>query len=159
MADRARLSKRPSYTQTTPPGAKFLGSTDFPSALLAAVAKYDPAGLLLPGHFNPVGPDPELGTAALERMKSLLRERLRGKQILNLSGKEDKLVPYAAGDAFLKVFKRVLEQEGVEVGFEDVLFDGVGHAFPGAMVQKAGDWIGDLLQREGGGNDRGGSKI
>ncbi|KAF2439475.1 alpha/beta-hydrolase [Karstenula rhodostoma CBS 690.94] len=148
MADRARLSKLDSYTESTPPGAAFLGSADFPRALQDAVAQYDPAGLLLPGHFNPAGPDPEVGKPATDRMKVLLRERLQGKRILTLSGEADKLVPYAAGEAFLAVFKRALEEEpALDVGFEDVLFDGVGHAFPAAMVEKSADWICGLLER------------
>ncbi len=48
MTDRARLSKLKSYTETTPPGSGFLGSQDFPQAWLDAIAKFDPAGLLLP---------------------------------------------------------------------------------------------------------------
>ncbi|KAF1972606.1 alpha/beta-hydrolase [Bimuria novae-zelandiae CBS 107.79] len=151
MADRARLSKLPSYTESTPPGAGFLGSRDFPPKLVEAVAKYDPAGLLLPGQFNPAGPDAEVGKAAMDRMKVLIRERLQGKHILNLSGKIDKLVPYSAGEAFLKVFKRALEEEsGLDVEFEDVLFDGVGHTFPQAMVEKSADWICGLLSVEDG---------
>lgn len=148
MADRARLSKLDSYTSSTPPGATFLGSADFPRALQDAVAQYDPAGLLLPGHFNPAGADPEVGKPATDRMKVLLRERLQGKRILNLSGQIDKLVPYAAGEAFLKVFKRALEEEpGLDVALEDVLFEGVGHAFPAAMVDKSAEWICGLLER------------
>ncbi len=151
MADRARLSRLPSYAATTPPGASFLGSPDFPDALRDAVARYDPAGLLLPGHFNPTGPDAEVGHAALDRFRGLVRERLHGKHILNLSGKADKLVPYAAGEPFLKVLKRVLaEDPSLRVDFEDVLFDGVGHAFPRSMVEKATEWICDVLANEEG---------
>ncbi|KAF2249692.1 hypothetical protein BU26DRAFT_287744 [Trematosphaeria pertusa] len=149
MTDRARLSKLKSYTSTTPPGSSFLGSPDFPQALLDAIARYDPAGLLLPGQFNPTGPDPEVGKAKLDRFKVLLRERLHEKHILNLSGRDDKLVPYAAGESFLKVFKQVLEEDpGLHISFEDVLFDGVGHAFPKAMADKATDWICHLLAKE-----------
>ncbi|KAJ4350452.1 uncharacterized protein N0V89_009073 [Didymosphaeria variabile] len=148
MADRARLSKLDSYTSSTPPGAAFLGSADFPRALQDAIAQYDPAGLLLPGHFNPTGADPEVGKAATDRMKVLLRERLHGKRMLNLSGKDDKLVPYATGEAFLNVFTRALDEEpSLDVTFEDVLFDGVGHAFPQAMVEKSADWICGLLEK------------
>ncbi|KAF9728751.1 hypothetical protein PMIN06_006130 [Paraphaeosphaeria minitans] len=147
MTDRARLSKLDSYTSSTPPGAAFLGSPHFPPALQHAVARYDPAGLLLPGHFNPAGADPQVGNPATDRMKGLLRERLQGKRILNLSGSIDKLVPYAAGEAFLGVFKRALDEEpGLDVGFEDVLFEGVGHAFPAAMVEKSAEWICGLLE-------------
>ncbi|KAF3032903.1 hypothetical protein E8E12_001629 [Didymella heteroderae] len=162
ITDRARLSKRPTYTRTTPPGSEFLGSTDFPKALMDAIAQYDPAGLLLPGSFNPVGPDPSPSQETLERFKTLTKEKLGGKRILNLSGRDDKLVPYAAGKPFLDVFKRVLaEDNGLDIEFEDVLFDGVGHAFPPAMVEKATHWICDLLAKEerGGQGERRGSKI
>jgi pimeloyl-ACP methyl ester carboxylesterase len=148
MTDRARLSKRETYTQTSPPGAQFLGSKDFPPALIDAVAKYDPAGLLLPGQFNPTGADPEPQMAALDRFKILLRERLQGKHILNLSGKDDKLVPYAAGKPFLDVLKKVLKDDpSLSIGLEDVLFDGVGHAFPAQMAEKATSWICDILAK------------
>jgi pimeloyl-ACP methyl ester carboxylesterase len=151
LTDRARLSKRKTYTETTPPGAEFLGSPDFPQALREAVAQHDPAGLLLPGVFNPVGEDTIPDQAALDRFNHLVRERLQGKQILNLSGKADKLVPYAAGEPFLNVFKQVLAKDpSLNVAFEDVLFDGVGHAFPPAMAEKAAEWLCDVLARDEG---------
>ncbi|KAF1917608.1 Alpha/Beta hydrolase protein [Ampelomyces quisqualis] len=146
MTDRARLSKRTTYTDTTPPGASFLGSPDFPPALRDAVAQYDPAGLLLPAHFNPVGAD---SPPSLDRFKLLVRERLHGKKILNLSGKADKLVPYAAGEPFYKILKHVLSRdESLQIGFDDVLFDGVGHAFPQSMADKATEWICEVLVGE-----------
>ncbi|KAF2623853.1 hypothetical protein BU25DRAFT_168303 [Macroventuria anomochaeta] len=162
MTDRARLSKLETYTETTPPGKEFLGSRDFPRALQDAISQSDPAGLLLPACFNPTGPDPEPSKATLDRFKILARERLGGKQILNLTGRDDKLVPYAAGEPFLKVFKQVLSEEDLGIGFEDVLFDGVGHAFPKAMADKATEWLCDILAKEegtGAGEGRRGSKI
>lgn len=160
MTDRARLSKRETYTSSSPPGANFLGSADFPQALLDAIAQYDPAGLLLPGHFNPIGDDPSVTQGDLKRLHSLVKERLNGKRILNLSGKVDKLVPYAAGAPFLDVFKKVLsDDKSLDVGFEDVLFDGVGHAFPKDMADKATEWICDLLASTSADTQRGASKI
>lgn len=162
MTDRARLSKLPSYTSTSPPGSEFLGSKDFPRALQDAIAQFDPAGLLMPGSFNPVGEDPEASPAAIKRFKTLARERLSGKKILNLSGRDDKLVPYAAGKPFLDVFKQVLaEDKSLDIGFEDVLFDGVGHAFPSQMAEKATEWVCGLLAKEEGrgSGERRGSKI
>lgn len=151
MADRARLSKLKSYTETTPPGVDFLGSSDFPPALMKAIAKYDPTGLLLRGQPDFAESDPAAKKAKTDYMKTLLRERLQGKSILNLSGRDDKLVPYAAGEAFLKVFKQALDEEpSLEIQFEDVLFDGVGHAFPQAMVTKSSEWICGLLAGENG---------
>ena len=149
MADRARLSKLPSYVETTPPGVSFLGSPDFPAALIDAVAKYDPAGLARYDPYLLQEQNPEVNKARMDTMKTLLRDRLQGKSILNLSGRDDKLVPYAAGEAFLKVFKQALDEEpGLEIQFEDVLFDGVGHAFPQAMVKKSSEWICGLLAGE-----------
>jgi pimeloyl-ACP methyl ester carboxylesterase len=146
MTDRARLSKRETYTSTQIPGAAFLGSPDFPQALQDAIAQYDPAGLLLPGYFNPTGTD---ASPDLERFKMLVRERLHGKKILNLSGKDDKLVPYAAGEPFYTILKKALDEDKtLEVGWEDVLFEGVGHAFPREMADKATDWICDVLVAE-----------
>lgn len=161
MTDRARLSKRPTYTESSPPGAQFLGSQDFPPALQAAVAQYDPTGLLLPDCFNPTGEDPKPSKAALERMKSIARERLGGKKILNLSGRVDKLVPYAAGEPFLNTFKEVVASDpSLNVGFEDVLFDGVGHAYSPGMAEKATEWLcGILAGLDAGVDGRRGSKI
>lgn len=163
LTDRARLSKRPSYTSTSPPGAEFLGSSDFPQALMEAVQKYDPAGLCMPGVFDPVGEDKQLSKDGEERFRGIVRERLGGKRILNLSGRDDKLVPYAAGKPFSDVFKQVVSDRNLDIEFEDVLFDGVGHAFPPAMVEKATAWICDLLAKEegrgGGPSERRGSKI
>ncbi|KAF2260050.1 alpha/beta-hydrolase [Lojkania enalia] len=149
MTDRARLSKLDTYTSSTPPGSTFLGSPDFPPALLSAIAQYDPAGLLLPNQFNPTGPDPKPSKAEFDRFKLLLRERLHGKHILNLSGRDDKLVPYAAGEPFLKALKEALKEDpSLSIEFEDVLFDGVGHAFPPSMAEKATAWICDLLAKD-----------
>jgi pimeloyl-ACP methyl ester carboxylesterase len=163
LTDRARLSKRKTYTETSPPGSAFLGSKDFPKALQDAIAQYDPAGLLLPGSFNPIGDDPEVTAEALDRFKAIAREKLGGKRILNLSGRDDKLVPYSAGEPFLDVFKQVVSDPSLDIGFEDVLFDGVGHVFPPAMAEKATQWICALLAREegrgSGEKERRGSKI
>jgi pimeloyl-ACP methyl ester carboxylesterase len=149
MADRARLSKLASWTRSEPPGSAFLGSRNFPPALRKAVAQYDPAGLLLPNIYSSTGPDAEVGKVTLDRFRVLVRERLHGKHILNLSGREDKLVPYAAGEPFLKVFKQVIKEDpSLNVGFEDVLFDGVGHAFPHSMAEKSSEWICGLLAKE-----------
>jgi predicted esterase len=101
---------------------------------------------LTPGVFNPIGED---NSPDLARFKKLVRERLQGKRILNLSGKVDKLVPYAAGEPFLDLFKQVIEgDKALNVRFEDVLFDGVGHAFPKGMLEKAGEWICGVLSEE-----------
>ena len=137
LTDRARLSKRKTYKDTTPPGSAFLGSPDFPQALQDTIAQYDPAGLLLPGMFNPLGDDTPPDQAQLTRM--------------NLSGQADKLVPYSAGEPFYKIFKQVLaEDSSLDIVFEDVLFEGVEHAFPKPMADKAAEWLCDILATDDG---------
>jgi pimeloyl-ACP methyl ester carboxylesterase len=149
MTDRARLSKLESYTSSTPPGASFLGSADFPQALQQAIAQYDPAGLFLSNIYNPTGTAADLGKPTSDRFSVLVRERLHGKHILNLSGKEDKLVPYAAGEPFLRAFKEVLKGDpSLNVEFEDVMFEGVGHAFPHTMAEKSIEWICGLMAQD-----------
>ncbi|KAF2186347.1 hypothetical protein K469DRAFT_749929 [Zopfia rhizophila CBS 207.26] len=149
MTDRARLSKLKSYTDSNPPGSSFIGSRDFPPALMDAISRFDPAASLLPGVGQGGG---EIGKAKLDRFKILLRERLHGKSILNLSGKVDKLVPYAAGESFLDVFEKVVREDpSLNIAFEDKLFDGVGHAFSPAMAETAVGWICDILSK---GDDR-----
>jgi pimeloyl-ACP methyl ester carboxylesterase len=149
MTDRARLSRRNAYAESNPPGSAFLGSEDFPQALISAISKADPAGLLLPDSFDPAHPttlSPAPSKEKLDRARSEIRQRLQGKRILNLSGKIDKLVPYSAGEPFLKVFKQLIaEDKDLDFDFEDVLFDGVGHAWNRAMSDKATTWICDLL--------------
>ncbi len=146
MTERARLSKLSTYTTSDPPGSAFHGSPDFPKALQDAIAQYDPRGLLLPSLSGPDGTIVQPDSAAMQRFKTLLKERLQNKQILNLSGKIDKLVPYAAGEPFLKVFKQTIaEDPDLNIRFEDVLFDGVGHAFPKPMADKATEWLCDVL--------------
>ena len=121
------------------------------------------AGLLLPGVFNPVGEDAVPSARALEQMKATARARLGGKRILNLSGREDKLVPYAAGEAFLRTFKEVVVSDpGVDIEFEDVLFDGVGHAYSTDMAEKATGWLCGIMEgmeASGASEGRKGSKM
>ena len=151
MADRARLSKRESWTGSTPLGKDFFGSTDFPQGLVQAVETYDPAGLLL-GDVR--GRTPEIferdpSAAERRRLVPLLRGRLQGKRILNLSGQADKLVPYRCGEPFLRWLKRAVRPGGWfadgGVVLEDIVFDGVGHEMTLPMVDAAVRFVGEVL--------------
>jgi pimeloyl-ACP methyl ester carboxylesterase len=153
MTDRARLSRRKAYAESSPPGSSFLGSEDFPQALMDAILKADPAGLILPNSFDPTHPtalSPRPSKEKLEHARAEIRQRLNGKRILNLSGEADKLVPYAAGEPFLNVFKQLVSEDKVlDFEFDDVLFEGVGHQFNRPMADKATAWICDLLAGNG----------
>ncbi|OJJ61647.1 hypothetical protein ASPSYDRAFT_88183 [Aspergillus sydowii CBS 593.65] len=156
MADRARLSKLPSYTSTTPPGAQFLESEDFPTTLLETVRKWDPAGLLL-SHLN-LGPEaepirgapiPEPTEAQKTALRPLLTRCLAGKKILNLSGGVDKLVPYSKGETFLTWLKLAVGPNGWfadgAVTLEDIIDQNAGHEVTSKMVDEAVRFIGDVI--------------
>ena len=138
-----------------PPGRSFVGSSDFPQGLVQAVTKHDPAGLFWsqlkaarPGqeHLHEVSHDDKVGLAPL------MARTLGNKRILNLSGGADKLVPYRCGEPFLSWLKKAVgkggwyEQGGVV--FEDIVFDGVGHEVPHAMVKELVRFVCESLEGE-----------
>ena len=151
MSNRARLSKLKTWTESSPPGSKFLGSADFPDGLVQAVEMYDPAGLCLGTESHTKAsfeqdPSPD----ERDRLVPLLRRSLRGKRILNLAGGADKLVPYKHSEPFLKWLKRAVgpqgwsKDEGVVV--EDIVFEGVGHEMSPGMLEEALRFVGESLE-------------
>ena len=155
MADRARLSKRPSWQDSSPPGSQFLGSEDFPVALHDAVRKKDPASLFL-SHMNIPASNGPLREEALplpsDEEKKALRETLTkclaGKKIMNLSGGADKLVPYHRGEPLLTWLKNAIRPGGWfedgSVSLEDIIFEGVGHEVSPTMVEQAVRFISEF---------------
>ena len=145
MKQRARLSKRDSWWKTSSPGAEFLGSVDFPHGLVEAVKTYDPAGMFIGTNRNStehyLDPTPEQQRTLI----SLMERTLKGKRILNMAGGDDKLVPYAQGNAFLSWFKRAIGPDGWfeqgDIHFEDHIYHGVGHAMSRDMVNDATAFI------------------
>ncbi|PWY67572.1 hypothetical protein BO70DRAFT_366306 [Aspergillus heteromorphus CBS 117.55] len=156
MADRARLSKLPSWTNGDPPGSQFLGSRDFPPSLLDAVRKYDPAGLFLnyvdtKAAISPLrtGPLPEPTESEKVALRPLLARSIAGKRILNLSGGIDKLVPYHRGEVFLSWLKQAVASNGWfadgAVTFEDIIDENAAHETTPKMVDEAVRFIRDTL--------------
>ncbi|KAL1866565.1 hypothetical protein Plec18167_009022 [Paecilomyces lecythidis] len=160
MADRARLSKLPTWTSSDPPGSQFLGSEHFPRSLLDTVRKYDLASLLLshmrsdakdkPLHDDPI-PEPCEEEKAV--LRPLLTSCLAGKRILNLSGGADKLVPYKRGEAVLTWLKNTVGPGGWftdgGVHFEDVIVETAGHEVTPGMVQEASRFVAETLSTNG----------
>jgi pimeloyl-ACP methyl ester carboxylesterase len=155
MADRARLSKLPSWTKTNPPGAEILGSEAFPSSFVDTVKQYDPAGLIL-GYMDTGarslqrdGPLLEPTEQQKQELRPLLTRLLAGKRILNLSGGIDKLVPYHRGEAFLGWFKSAVGSNGWfadgGVTFEDIIDQSAGHEATAKMVDEAVRFISETL--------------
>lgn len=158
MFDRARLSKRKTWTESQ--GRDFIGSSDFPNGLAQAVRKYDPAGLIL-GSLAEARPQSKTQThhhtdltqAERDIMLPLMTKTLANKRIINLSGGADKLVPYAQGKPFLDWLKHVNGKggffEGSGLHFEDIIVDGAGHEVPPEMVTHMERFLLEILEGEG----------
>ena len=156
MADRARLSKLPSWTNSNPPGSDFLGSEAFPFSLLDTVRKYDPASLFLSrmssmSELGPLrdSPLPQPTEKEKESLRSLLTQCLAGKRILNLAGGVDKLVPYRNGEAILTWLKKAIAPGGWfsdgAVVFEDIIDEKAAHEVTPKMVDEAVRFISETL--------------
>lgn len=141
IRDRARLSKLETFSKADN-GKSFLGSRDFPDALVKAVEKYDPKGLLF-GAAGEIGFPPSEEEKA--RLRPILDARIKGKRFQVLSGGQDKLVPYAKSEPFLDFFKSAVEtwykDGGVSV--EDIIDPDAGHEFSARMMADAVRFIVD----------------
>ncbi|CAI7594259.1 unnamed protein product [Penicillium pancosmium] len=167
MMDRARLSKLPSWTKSTPPGSEILGSEALPTSFVDIVKKFDPASLML-GPMDPgscglprEGPLPEPTDKEQQSLRPLLTRCLAGKRILNISGGVDKLVPYHRGEVFLEWFKKAIAANGWfgdgGVTFEDIIDQTAGHEVTANMVDEAIRFIGETLASSDEGKERRGS--
>lgn len=143
MTDRARLSKLTTYT--TDSGASFIGSKDFPHALVKAVQKRDPKGIVFGNSDITTHPTAEQQS----QLRQALDNTIKGKRLLVLSGKQDKLVPYHCSQPFLEFLKAATGAGGWyadgDVYVEDNVYDGVGHAYSEGMKVDAQRFICDYL--------------
>ncbi|KAJ5885298.1 hypothetical protein N7495_009808 [Penicillium taxi] len=154
MVDRARLSKLPSWTRSTPPGSEIIGSEAFPTSFVETVKQYDPAGLFL-SHVEGasgllrIDTLPEPTEKEKQALRPLLTKCLAGKHILNLSGGKDKLVPYHRGEAFLKWLKNAISSDGWfgdgGVNFEDIIDESAGHEVTRQMEIEAIRFVSETL--------------
>ena len=145
MSHRAQMSSLDSWCGSTPPGANFLGSDDFPSSLVDAVGKGDPAGLSL-------GTTPEkniLRDPKSRALQDLLRKCIAGKKILVISGAADTLVPYSCAKPFMEMLKNQIATDDhlimSKTQIEDVIFPNTGHTMSEQMVQRAVNFIIDKM--------------
>ncbi|ERS99386.1 uncharacterized protein SPSK_04343 [Sporothrix schenckii 1099-18] len=134
MVERARLSKLATYKAAAEGGPPFLGSRDFPAALVGSVLKRDPKGIVF-GTNAAVWPSTAAGEKAVH---DTLQKHVVGKQFLVCSGGADKLVPYKNGKSFLDVFKKAAATwPDLGLSVTDRIYDGIGHQFSSAMVVDA----------------------
>ncbi|KAK8049221.1 hypothetical protein PG994_010951 [Apiospora phragmitis] len=142
MTDRARLTKLPTYSAADN-GASFLGSRDFPHALVEACRKYDPKGILFGTREISVSPS----DVEKERLGFIMDSRLAGKKFQVLSGGVDKLVPYALAKPFLDFLKTAVEtwDKQANISVEDIVYPDVGHKFDDVMMKDAVRFIIDTV--------------
>ena len=123
MKDRARLSKRKTYTASN--GEDFFGSEDFPKALISSLHKWDPKGQLFGASDIPA----EFSKSERDRLSGLLSAKVNGKRLLVCSGGLDKLVPYHCAEPFLQFLKNATGdwfRQG-NVSIKDIVYPNAGH--------------------------------
>lgn len=111
MPFRARLSglaeqHGTTYTSNKDGGGDFLGGADFPPALVAQCATFDPKGICF-GTGDVVGLEEGAPPDAEEqaRLRAIFDRRVRGKKFLLCSGGLDKLVPCWSSKRFTSFFE------------------------------------------------------
>ena len=149
MSDRARLSKLRSWSDGT-----FIGSQDFPKDLLNVVSTHDPASLTLRNLCSLEDRDSFLGKILTEQDGALIEERLqllRGKVFFNLSGAEDKLVPYRASEPYVNWLMNnvtsTVANINVDFQLRNKIYDGVGHTLTLDMAMDVERFIVDILSQ------------
>ncbi|KAK3377810.1 hypothetical protein B0H63DRAFT_478031 [Podospora didyma] len=159
IADRAKKSKRKTYLSTNgaADGASFLGSSDFPPALVNACQKFDPKGIMF-GTSDVPKPSTTSPGPADEGVRQILHDRLRGKKFLLCFGGDDKLVPYRCSEPFLTWFKEATGSWFVEenISVEDKVYPGIGHTFSPEMVRDAIQFVTNVIADAHGVDSRGG---
>ncbi|KAK7737875.1 hypothetical protein SLS53_006252 [Cytospora paraplurivora] len=118
MKDRARLSKLSTYEQDTE-GAGFLGSKDFPPALVAQCAQFDPKGIVF-GTGEVIEAPSETQQVQL---RQILDKHVKGKKFLLTTGGDDKLVPWRCSEPFTDFFTNAAEGWYKDSGLIGALFD------------------------------------
>jgi hypothetical protein len=141
MTDRAKLSKLETVISSN--CAEFLGSKDFPKALISSVQKWDPRGLLFgTSDINAIPSDEEQA-----RLRKILDSKIKGKRILVCSGGDDKLVPYHCAQPFMNFLKNATSgwyKDG-NIYVEDNVYPGVGHAYSEDMIKDTTRFVSDIL--------------
>lgn len=129
MSDRAVKSKRASA------GEAFVGSADFPPALVAQCAQFDPRGIV----FGTGSVIEAPGTSEQAAIRAVLDKSVKGKRFLMCTGGADKLVPWRCSEAFTRFFVGAAEgwykDSGLRV--DNRVYDGVGHECSDGMVVDA----------------------
>ncbi|OLN86453.1 hypothetical protein CCHL11_06412 [Colletotrichum chlorophyti] len=159
LADRAKKSRLASF-DVKDGGASFLGGRDFPADLVAACLREDPKGMLF--GTGPVPMKGSLDDGEKGRLRGVLDGlRITGKRFLVCSGAEDKLVPYAASEAFVEVLREAAGTWYADAALvvENRVYEGVGHEFSAGMVEDACRFLLDAVSAADGRGKEGKARI
>ena len=143
MSDRARLSKRKTYTASS--DAEFFGSKDFPGTLVSSVLERDPKAVLFGTGEILLSPS----EIEQRHLRGILNTHVKGKKLLLCSGGNDQLVPYRCSEPFLKFLKQANQSWYSDGNFyvDDIVYQGVGHEYTDAMVKETAKFITGVLAR------------
>lgn len=143
MKDRAALSKLATYDVSTA-GASFLGSRDFPPALIAQCAKCDPKGIVFGTGEVIEAPATEAEQAPL---RAILDRHVKGKKMLLCTGGLDKLVPWRCSESFTKFLCNAAETWYKDSGLrvDNRIYKRRAHEFSDEMVVDAVNFIVEVV--------------
>lgn len=143
MKDRSCLSKLATYDKSTG-GASFLGSRDFPPALVSQCAQFDPKGIVFGTNDVVEAPATE---ADQKPLREILDAHVKGKKILLCTGGLDKLVPWRCSESFTKFFVHAAETWYKDSGLtvDNRIYKGVGHECSDDMVRDAVKFICEVV--------------
>ncbi|KAJ3546052.1 hypothetical protein NM208_g2203 [Fusarium decemcellulare] len=141
LTDRARLSKLPSYTNTTPPGDKFIGSQDFPRTLAIALRDIDATQRIMSSAYG-TSRRVTLEAEDQQMRKSVMPERLRGKRLLVVSGGADKMAPYKLTSPVMEFLQHTMGENSNRrhdggLVMKSVVIPNVQHELTMEMVHEA----------------------
>lgn len=138
MSNRANRSKLPTA------GDSFLGSRDFPPALVSQCAQFDPRGIVF-GTGNVVEAP---ATKEEQRpLREILDKHVKGKRFLMCNGHLDKLVPWFSSKSFTQFFCHAAEtwykDSGLKV--DNRIYKYVGHVCSDDMTRDAVKFICEVV--------------
>ncbi|KUI58443.1 hypothetical protein VP1G_05722 [Cytospora mali] len=142
MKDRARLSKLSTYDKDTK-GADFLGSKDFPPALVSQCAQFDPKGIVFGTHHVVEAPSEKQQA----KYRKILDKHVKGKKLLMTTGGDDKLVPWRCSEPFTKFFTSAADGWYKDSGLvvDNRIYAGIGHECSPDMVVDAVRFVCDVV--------------
>lgn len=124
-------------------GAGFLGSKDFPPALVSQCARFDPKGIVF--GTDDVVEEPSESQQA--QLRQILDKHVKGKRLLMTTGGDDKLVPWRCSKPFTNFFTKAAEGWYKDSGLvvDNRIYAGTGHECSPQMVVDAVKFVVEVV--------------